>query len=214
MAQNYQTSSGNYPRGTSGYSYVADSYFDQTPHNMSGQGYVPTRPRGPSLENRQIPSIPPTPQSYGLLPTSQSRGFQRQGSPSRPGQDLPYPSHDRVDSLRPPVESRRLSSDSRHSHESRRSHDSHRSNRSKASHQSQHSNRSRRSSYSHSPDDQDDRRRRRDAGIHDRRSKQRYSDDPGKDSIKQADTHRPTFGDTIYELFGFFKHSLSSSDRK
>ena len=181
--------------------YSPETYPPQ-PAPYVEQGYRPSRSRGPSFANEQ-PSYAPYPsQSYGPPPDLPYGQHQRQTSYSGryPDQLSPSGGEHR---LRPPVEPRRRSTSSTHS---RRSHDSRRSHRSKRS--SSPDDRPRRSHDS--TRDRDRGREGRHHHSHDHRHKE---DDRDIKPLKRQDTRRPSWGDTIYDLFDFVKGALGSGSK-
>ncbi|KAK3717604.1 hypothetical protein LTR37_005670 [Vermiconidia calcicola] len=162
----------------------------------------PPRPRGPSIAGQPIISTPPVPNlgSYGPSPSIPIQQWPaRPGYPDTPGSQLSQsypPSIGPDDNMRPLRDQRRLSAVSAHS---RRSHRSHHSHNSPPSH------RSRRSS---------DRERR----SHDKDRKKKYadskhSDDETEYKVKRTKTHRPTWGDSLFSMFGVVKGALGPRDK-
>lgn len=190
MAQNLPPP-GTRSRGASNASanrYVPEDYPQQPPYAGPEQGYRPPRSCGPSFNGQQIP-YNMNPQPYGPGPDVQAGQYQRQPS---------YSENVSGGRLRPPAEPRRHSASSTHS---RRSHDSRRSHRSKRS---------------SSPDDRDRHSHDRDRERKHHRSDRHHRKDDERDlkPLKRTDTHRPSWGDTIYKLFDLVRDSLGSSDRR
>ena len=170
----------------------------------------PSRARGPSLGNQQVPAMPPMVQtgSYGpppvaIPPQNQLHPGYPDAPPNQP-QQHPPPNVDRDGYMRPPSGSRRQSVSSTHSRHSQRSHQSHRSHRSRDSRRSHHSSRS-----------ADARSRDRRSSELDREPDRRhsYSDERDLKPPKRVKSHRPSWGDTLFGMFDVIKDALGPRDK-
>ena len=204
-----------YPRQASNASmnrYVPDSYggpaASQPPPPQTSYDYAPSRPRGPSLGEYQVPSYPPQ-QNYGPSPGMQAPNNQLHPSAAIfPPQGPPYPQTgvDADGYMQAPNNPRRHSATSTHSQRSHHSHHSHRSGKSHHSHDSRRSQHSRHS-------DRDVNRDRRSEDERRRSRESRHSREEKDLELKRRNTHRPSWGDSIYGIFGVIKDALGPRDK-
>ena len=189
--------------------YVPGNY---QPPPVQQTPYPTSRSRGPSIDGQPITSTPPIPQTGSYGPPQGMPIPHRQIQPSPLGppmyeQNTFPPSVERDSYMQPPTEPRRHSAAS--SAHSRRSHESHHSRPSHHSSRSHRSSRSQRSSSSR-PDKRrsDDRDRSRMDYFRRNSHDERELPPP-----KRVSSHRPSWGDTLYAMFGVMKSALGPRDK-
>lgn len=185
------------PVANAAYFGASPGYFGNSPGKQAGYFGTP-QPAVPYPNPPQHPGYPST---------------------SQPQQLAPPPVNQAGHIILPPQEGRRPSASSTHSHRSGRSRHSGRSSghhsRRESPHRHQPHRRHSEDSYGYDDDDGDhvDRPRRRERHFdRDRRYSEGASSKPTK-PMKPIKDHRPSWGDTIYSMFGVFKDALGPRDR-
>lgn len=205
--------------------------------NSLGQAMVSTTPMGmtPPIANAPYPGTSP---GYFRTPPGNQGGYF--GGTPQPGAPYPYdpqhpgyPAISQSQQLAPPPtnaaghimfepQGRRASASSHHSHRSGRSRHSGRSSGQHSrrdsphhhSHHRRHSEEIRRRDYDDDEEDSDseyDGRSRRRERHFDR--DRRYSEGATLKPSKSTRDHRPSWGDTIYSMFGVIKDALGPRDK-
>lgn len=194
---------------------VANSaYFGTPPHQSmatppvnpnyygTSPGYFGTSPGRLHPQTQLHPAYPGLPSSGP--PTSQSQPYTPSG--------VPYPNYagppfvDQDGYMRPPQDTRRASATSTHSHHSGRSDRSHRSHHSSGRRDSNRPAPRRHSEVPRYSDDED--------SEDERESHRRHSEGgERKPRAKPPKPHRPTWGDTVYGMFGVIKDALGPRDK-
>ncbi|KAK3047432.1 hypothetical protein LTR09_011180 [Extremus antarcticus] len=167
----------------------------------SSPGYFGTSPGRLHPQTQLHPGYPVMPNSGP--PTSQSQPYTPPGVANR---NYAGPSFvDQDGYMRPPRDTRRASATSTHSHRSGRSDRSHRSHHSSGRRDSQRPAPRRHSEVPRYSDDNDD--------SDDEGERRRRHSEGGERKPKPPKPHRPTWGDTVYGMFGIIKDALGPRDK-
>jgi hypothetical protein len=173
--------------------YTPDKY-PPAPPQQQGCPASAARPRGPSIGDEQITSIPPSKQTGSYGPPPVEPVPQSQFQPLYPSPPRYNPQGVKNDGyMRPSADPRRRfsvsSTHSRHSHDSHRSHRSRRSFSSRERERRRHEHDKKHHSHHHG---------------HDKRE---------HESPKRVNTHRPTLGDTLFGMFDAIRCALGPRDK-